>query len=135
MAPRRRDSFARSNECGQVEVDEAYVGAKLKNMHYSRKIKIQQELSKVPAWKQPTRYAGKTVVMGMFDRGSRQIRTKVVPNTKRETLQAEILNGNSARLPHLYRSSGFIRLLEGSVIHETVNRADTYVRCQVHTTA
>jgi hypothetical protein len=32
---------------GAVEVDEAYVGAKVKNMHRSRKLRIQKELSQV----------------------------------------------------------------------------------------
>ena len=31
---------------------------------------------------------GKTVVMGMLDRELRQVRAKVIPNVKRETLQA-----------------------------------------------
>ncbi len=30
--------------------------------------------------------------MGMLDRELRQVRTTVIPNVKRETLQAEILN-------------------------------------------
>lgn len=76
-----------SGSGGEVEVDEAYVGAKVKNMHYSRKLKIQNQLSQIPAWKNTQRYAGKTPVMGMFDRESRQVRAKVVPNTRRETLQ------------------------------------------------
>ena len=38
-------------------------------------------------------YAGsKAIVMGMLDRDSREVRAKVIPNVKRETLQAEILN-------------------------------------------
>ena len=37
-----------SNEGGEVEVDEAYVGAKVKNMHHKRKLKLQNELSKIP---------------------------------------------------------------------------------------
>jgi len=36
-------------------------------------------------------YPGKTVVMGMLDRESRQVRAQVVPNVKRETLQNAIL--------------------------------------------
>jgi ISXO2-like transposase domain len=38
-----------------------------------------------------TRYANKTAMLGMLDRESRQVRAKVVPNVKRETLQNEIL--------------------------------------------
>ena len=109
-----------SNEGGEVEVDEAYVGAKVKNMHYSRKLKIQQELSKVPAWKQTTRYAGKTAIMGMFDRTSREVRAKVVPNTKRETLQREILNGIEHGSKLYTDQAVAYDSLKSAYIHETV---------------
>jgi transposase-like protein len=77
---------------GAVEVDESYVGGKPKNMHKGRRLKIQKEMSKVAEWKQTT-VNGKTAIMGMFDRNPREVRAKVVPNTRRETLQTEILNG------------------------------------------
>ena len=35
--------------------------------------------------------SGKTIVMGMLDRDLRQVRAKVVPNVRRETLQAEVM--------------------------------------------
>ena len=122
-----------SNEGGEVEVDEAYVGAKVKNMHYSRKIKIQKELSEIPAWKNTQRYSGKTPVMGMFDRESRQVRAKVVPNTKRETLQTEILNGIEHGSKVYTDQAVAYDKLATQYVHETVNHANTYVRGQVHT--
>jgi transposase-like protein len=122
-----------SGEGGEVEVDEAYVGAKAKNMHYSRKMKIQKELSQIPAWKNNQRYAGKTPVMGMFDRESRQIRAKVVPNTRRETLQKEILNGIHFGSRIYSDQAVAYDTLKAKYIHETVNHADEYVRGQVHT--
>jgi transposase-like protein len=118
---------------GEVEVDEAYVGAKVKNMHHSRKLKIQNELSKIPAWKQTTRYAGKTAIMGMFDRDSREVRAKVVPNTRRETLQTEILNGIHHGSRIYTDEAVAYDSLKAQYIHETVNHADCYVRGQVHT--
>jgi transposase-like protein len=122
-----------SNEGGEVEVDEAYVGAKVKNMHHKRKMKIQNELSKIPAWKQTTRYAGKTAIMGMFDRTSREVRAKVVPNTRRETLQTEILNGINHGSRIYSDEAVAYDTLKAKYIHETVNHADCYVRGQVHT--
>ncbi|RZU42826.1 IS1595 family transposase [Edaphobacter modestus] len=122
-----------SNEGGEVEVDEAYVGAKVKNMHHSRKVKIQNELSKVPAWKNTTRYAGKTPVMGIFDRTSREVRAKVVPNTRRETLQKEILNGINFGSRIYTDQAVAYDGLKAKYVHETVNHADEYVRGQVHT--
>jgi hypothetical protein len=35
---------------------------------------------------------GKVIVMGMLDRTARQIRTEIVPNVDRDTLQAQVLN-------------------------------------------
>src|SRR5207244_2736650 len=78
-------------ESGGVEVDESYVGGKVKNMHKRRRLKLTQIKNEIPAWKATDRYPGKTAVMGMFDRESRKVRAKVVPNVKRETLQNEIL--------------------------------------------
>jgi transposase-like protein len=122
-----------SPEGGEVEVDEAYVGAKAKNMHYSRKLKIQNELNKVPAWKNTTRYAGKTPIMGMYDRASRQVRAKVVPNTKRETLQKEILKGIAFGSSIYTDQAAAYDTLKTQYIHETVNHIDHYVRGNVHT--
>jgi transposase-like protein len=121
-----------SNEGGEVEVDEAYVGGKPRNMHYSRKLKIQQELSKVPAWKNTTS-RGKTPIMGMFDRNTREVRAKVVPNTRRETLQTEILNGIHFGSKIYSDQAVAYDTLKKNYIHETVSHADEYVRGQVHT--
>lgn len=54
-----------SNEGGEVEVDEAFVGGKPRNMHYSRKLKIEKMKSELPAWKNQTPRSGKTAVMGI----------------------------------------------------------------------
>jgi transposase-like protein len=118
---------------GAVEVDEAYVGGKPQNMHYSRKMKLEKQRSQTAAWKNTKRYATKTAVMGMFDRESRQIRAKVVPNVRRETLQNEILN-NIEHGSKLYTDQAVAYdNLKEKYIHETVNHANEYVNGQVHT--
>jgi transposase-like protein len=122
-----------SNEGGAVEVDETFIGGKTKNMHYGRKLKIAQKHSELPKWKSTDRYPGKTAVMGIFDRESRQIRAKVVPNIKRETLQTEILN-NIEHGSRIYSDQAIAYdKLKEQYIHETVNHADQYVKGQVHT--
>lgn len=121
------------NAGGAVEVDESFIGGKAKNMHHSRRVKIQNELNKVAAWKQTTRYGGKAAVMGMFDRNSREVRAKVVPNTRRETLQREILNGINFGSRIYSDQAVAYDSLKANYIHETVNHADEYVRGQVHT--
>jgi transposase-like protein len=61
---------------GPIEIDETFVGGKLKNMHKSKQIRYQKRGGA----------HGKAAVMGMLDRESRQVRAKVVPNVKRDTL-------------------------------------------------
>jgi transposase-like protein len=74
------------------------------------------------------------VVMGMLDRQSREVRAKVVPNAKRETLQTEILK-NIVKVGTVYTDGhvGYDQLNELRYIHETVNHVNEYVRGNVHT--
>jgi transposase-like protein len=123
-----------SSEGGEVESDEAYIGGKAKNMHYKKRLAIERRRSQFPAWKAETRYAGKSAVMGMFDRNSREVRAKVVPNTKRETLQREILaNVEHGSKVYTDQATAYDNALKNNYIHETVNHIDQYVRGQVHT--
>ena len=77
---------------------------------------------------------GKTAVMGMLDRDSRQVRAQVVPNVKRETLQDAILNqieGGSTVYTDGW--SGYDRLAASDYVHEIVDHVEEYVRGEVHT--
>jgi transposase-like protein len=118
---------------GAVEVDEAFVGGKLKNMHKSRvaKIRANQPIDRMEGY--GSRLDNKTPVVGMFDRASRQVRAKVVKNVKRETLQNEILKnihyGSQVYTDQAVKYDG----LKGQYVHDTVNHAVEYVRGQVHT--
>jgi len=71
-----------------VESDERFVGPNPYKMHKVRKAKLYDVQGR---GRRGDMYIGKTAVMGMLDRDSREIRTKVVQNPKRETLQNEIL--------------------------------------------
>jgi len=114
------------NTGGPVEVDETFVGGKPKNMHGSRRAKLQTA--------QNGTGDHKIAVMGMLDRDTREVRTKVIPNIKRETLQAEILRQiQGAGTVYTDRWVGYDNLAAQAFIHETVNHVDEYVRGQVHT--
>src|SRR5579863_7442005 len=116
------------NEGGPVEVDETFVGGKIKNMH----------LSKRPVG---TGFSGKAVtgenkaiVMGMLDRHTRQVRAHVIPNVQRETLQDEILKQIEKKSTvYTDKWGGYRSLEEKDFIHEAVNHLEEYVRGQVHT--
>jgi transposase-like protein len=105
-----------------VEVDETFIGGKPKNMHRSKRLARGDEDHKV-------------IVMGMLDRGTRQVRAKVIPNVKRETLQAEILK-NVGRSSHIFTDQhvGYDGLAKvNDYVHKTVNHMEEYVNGRVHT--
>lgn len=112
---------------GEVESDETFVGPVPKKMHNSRRIKMHRQDTC------QSNYVGKTAVFGVLDRDLRQIRAKVVPNTKRETLQDAVLN-EVQRGSKVYTDSavGYDHLAK-EFVHEVVNHAQEYVRGQVHT--
>jgi transposase-like protein len=114
-------------ESGGVEVDETFVGGKLKNMHRDRRERFAAKSGHTGG---PT---GKAIVVGMLDRDERKVRATVVPNVKRETLQAEILNNVKYGSPVYTDDAVPYDNLKRRYIHETVNHAETYVRRQVHT--
>ncbi len=75
-----------SNDGGEVEVDETFVGGKPIYMHRSRREAIQRARSAMRKCEFPSRYPGKTAVQGILDRDARQVRASVVKNVKREAL-------------------------------------------------
>jgi transposase-like protein len=109
-----------SNEGGEVEVDESFIGGKPRNMHQSRRLAIGQA-------------DHKTAVVGMFDRETREIRAKVVPNVKRETLQKEILKNVKYGSAVYTDEAVAYDTLKRKYIHDTVNHSETYVKGRVHT--
>jgi transposase-like protein len=114
-------------ESGGVEVDETFVGGKLKNMHRDRRERFAAKSGHTGG------ATGKTIVMGMLDRDERKVRASVVPNIKRETLQAEILNNVKFGSPVYSDDAVPYDNLRWKYIHETVNHAETYVNGRVHT--
>jgi transposase-like protein len=107
-----------------VEVDETFVGPRSNRMHRERRLRMQSA----------EKANQKTIVMGMLDRESRQVRAKVVPNVKREILQNEILRhieGGSTVYTDGYQA--YDNLAVRDYVHATVNHVEEYVRGQVHT--
>jgi transposase-like protein len=118
------------NSGGPVEVDETFVGGKMKNMHKDRQLKLRRIRNEVA---RPDHYVGKTVVMGMLDRKQRKVRATVVPNVKRATLQAHILNEVTRGAEvHTDEHTGYMGL-EKQYVHEVVNHLENYVQGKVHT--
>jgi len=108
-----------NSPANQVEVDETYVGGKAKNKHLSNRKQDEP----------------KAIVMGMLTRTTREVRAKVIPNAKRETLQAEILKhvgwGSHVYTDQHYGYDDLDKLQ--NFTHKTVNHTTEYVSGKVHT--
>jgi transposase-like protein len=123
-------------EGSEIEVDETYVGQKAKNMHKSRKLRINRAKSEVRNADQTiaSRYLAKTPVHGILDRAQRKVRATVISNVKRETLQQRILS-EVERGSHVYtdQAVSYEKALSKDFVHEMVNHLEGYVCGRVHT--
>jgi transposase-like protein len=111
----------------EVEVDETFVGGKVKNMHRSRRERfaIQEGFSGAAT--------GKAIVQGILDRNLREVRATVVPNVKRETLQTQILKQvKYGTKVYTDDAVAYESGMQRRFVHEFVNKTEAYVRGRVH---
>jgi transposase-like protein len=106
---------------GQIEADETFIGGKARNMHKAKRERVITG----------TGGKDKTAVMGILERGGK-VRTKVVDNTKKKTLQAEIrehvLAGSAIFTDALKSYEGLDEFQ-----HEVIDHAVAYVDGEIHT--
>jgi len=118
-------------EGGPVEADETFIGPNPRKMHKSRRAKLDAIASERG---ERFRSAGKTIVMGMFDRSVRKVRAMVIPNVKRATLQEKILAHIKAGSHVITDDFGPYRwILADNFAHDMINHLEGYVKGQVHT--
>lgn len=115
-----------NSDGGEVEIDESFIGGKVRNMHREKRIRLQNaEVGRGSS--------AKTAVVGMLDRDARQVRAMVVPNVQRETLQANILkNVKYGSKVYTDNAVAYDRL-DWRYVHDVVNHANEYVKGRVHT--
>ena len=112
-----------------MEADETLIGGKARFMHKSRKDKTLQG-GRGPA--------GKTIVMGLLERGrgkkKSRVQTTVMKNTDRATLHQEVLQRLEAGSElHTDEHSGYVGL-EEEYTHEVISHtANEHVRGHVTT--
>jgi transposase-like protein len=111
---------------GHVEADETFIGGKARNMHKATRAR------KITG----TGGKDKTMVMGILERGKdgkpSRVRTTVVSNRKKKSLQAEVrehVEAGSALYTDALKSYEGLNEFE----HQVVDHAVEYVRGAVHT--
>ncbi len=115
---------------GQIEIDETFIGGKARNMHRSVLAKRVTEFA--TPYTGRNQNIGKVAVMGLLERHG-EVRTMVVPNTKRTALHGEVskhVEQGSTVYSDALRS---YRALGEDYIHNVINHAETYVKGNVHT--
>ena len=106
----------------EVETDETFVGGRKKNMHKDRVLRYEQKGGA----------QGKTVVQGFLDRDLRKVRANIVPNVKRETLQAAIMKEVKYGSKVYTDDAVAYNELRSRFVHEMVNKTESYVKGRVH---
>jgi transposase-like protein len=106
---------------GDVEVDETFIGGKARNMH-TKKRKAAMSY----------RHNGKTVVMGMLERGG-NVRAAVIYDRQKpimhEQIQKHVESGANVFTDELVSYWG----LDEKYVHKVINHAMKYVEGNVHT--
>lgn len=116
--------------CGEVEVDETFIGGKARNMHRSTLAKRVAEFATPLTGRNQT--TGKVAVMGLLARHG-EVRTMVVPNTKRKSLHGEVSKHVEAGSTVYSDALRSYRQLEEEYTHKVINHAEKYVDGIVHT--
>src|SRR5216684_3542794 len=107
---------------GEVEVDETFIGGKARNMHKSKRLKMKVREDN---W-------GKTIVMGMLERGGR-VMAKVVPDRKKPAIHSTIAETiESGTQLYTDDHTGYMDM-SPEYVHSIVNHAEQYVNGRVHT--
>jgi transposase-like protein len=106
----------------EVEVDEAFIGGKARNMH--RDVHARRQVTMGDK--------GKTPVIGFLERGG-EVRAHVISSRKKKPLQAEVRNHVAAEsalfTDALPSYEGLIRDYK----HQVIDHAERYVDGKVHT--
>jgi transposase-like protein len=114
---------------GEVEIDETYIGGKARNMHASKRARLNV--------KRGRSIAGKVAVMGLLERHSKKghstIRTEVLDSLRKQTVQGHVrTHVESGATLHTDSYSSYDGL-RAEYQHNVIDHAECYVNGTVHT--
>jgi transposase-like protein len=113
---------------GDVEVDETYIGAKARNMHKSKRERLDVGMNNP--------MVGKVAVMGLLERhvgGGSKVRTVVLPGRRAQHFQPEVkANIESGATIHTDAHHSY-RGLNREYVHNVIDHAEKYVDGNIHT--
>jgi transposase-like protein len=108
--------------CGEVEVDETFIGGKARNMHLAKR---DEKIT-------GTGGKDKAAVLGFLRRDG-EVRARVIPNRKKWTLQG-LVRGQVAPGSAIYTDSlASYEGLNRDFQHQIIDHAVSYARGRVHT--
>jgi transposase-like protein len=107
---------------GEIEVDETFIGGKARNMHAAKHDKEIKGRGAV----------GKAAVLGFLRRGG-EVRTEVVPNRRKHTLETMVREHVAPNAIVYTDALPSYEDLDNEYIHQVVDHAVEYVRGRVHT--
>lgn len=118
-----QDDLTGGNLGGEVEVDETFIGGKARNMHKARKRRVQMEGRNI---------GGKTVVLGMLERGKR-VRATVIPDRTNASIQPMVRSNVNLGSQIFSDEHGRHWRMDREYFHNIVNHLEAYVEGNIHT--
>lgn len=114
-------SFAKKLS-GKVEVDETFIGGLARNMHKSKRTKLSR-----------TGFIGKVAVMGLLERHGGEVRTVIVQDTTKSTMQPKVREHVEEGSNVYSDAHGAYTGLDNAYVHNVINHAERYVDGHIHT--
>ncbi len=123
-----QDDLSGGSLAGEVEIDETFIGGKSRNMHKSKKVRLNAANN----GRGLTGGVGKAVVLGILERGGK-VRASVIPDRSKASIRP-IIRGNVEKGSQIHSDEWAENYrMDDEYTHNIVNHLAQYVDGNVHT--